>query len=194
MSSINSKTVGSQFKFQLTELMSTIRATNPHYVRTIKPNDGNKPALFNRHRVLVLTVLTILTSAAPAGPSPPPGASSVSRWLTLALGWATRSSCSTRVVEQLRCGGLLEAVRVARAGYPTRMPHAQFIVRYRMLESNPAKNERLAKVVKSGKADEINSCAKALLVSLRCSQTRLAFHPTRLSFEVSASHRVYNLG
>lgn len=35
-----------------------------------------------------------------------------------------------RVVEQLRSGGVLEAVRVARAGFPVRMSHRQFLDRY----------------------------------------------------------------
>lgn len=38
-----------------------------------------------------------------------------------------------RTTEQLRYGGVLEAVRVARAGYPVRMPHAAFYQRFRML-------------------------------------------------------------
>lgn len=38
-----------------------------------------------------------------------------------------------RTTEQLRYGGVLEAVRVARAGYPVRMAHAVFYQRYRML-------------------------------------------------------------
>lgn len=37
------------------------------------------------------------------------------------------------VVEQLRCGGVLEAVRVSRAGYPTRYPHDVFMARYHVL-------------------------------------------------------------
>jgi myosin-5 len=37
------------------------------------------------------------------------------------------------VVEQLRCGGVLEAVRVSRAGYPTRYPHEAFLARYQIL-------------------------------------------------------------
>ncbi|OQS07786.1 myosin, partial [Thraustotheca clavata] len=35
-----------------------------------------------------------------------------------------------RVVEQLRCNGVLQAVQVARAGYPVRMLHEEFISRY----------------------------------------------------------------
>ena len=37
------------------------------------------------------------------------------------------------VVEQLRCGGILEAVRVARAGYSNHYPHSEFVRRYRCL-------------------------------------------------------------
>ena len=35
-----------------------------------------------------------------------------------------------RIVEQLRYGGVLEAVRVARAGFPVRYPHSEFVTRY----------------------------------------------------------------
>ena len=38
-----------------------------------------------------------------------------------------------RTTEQLRYGGVLEAVRVARAGYPVRLLHSAFYQRYRML-------------------------------------------------------------
>ncbi len=37
------------------------------------------------------------------------------------------------IIEQLRCGGVLEAVRVSRAGYPTRYPHDVFLARYYIL-------------------------------------------------------------
>ncbi len=39
----------------------------------------------------------------------------------------------TRCVEQLRYGGVLEAVRVARAGFPVRLVHSEFYCRYRPL-------------------------------------------------------------
>ena len=38
-----------------------------------------------------------------------------------------------RLTEQLRYGGVLEAVRVARAGYPVRLTHGSFYTRFRML-------------------------------------------------------------
>jgi hypothetical protein len=41
-----------------------------------------------------------------------------------------------RVAEQLRYGGVLEAVRVARSGFPVRMPHSDFYQRYRGLVAN----------------------------------------------------------
>jgi len=37
------------------------------------------------------------------------------------------------VAEQLRCGGILEAVRVSRAGFTQHYPHEDFVKRYRML-------------------------------------------------------------
>ena len=41
-----------------------------------------------------------------------------------------------RTTEQLRYGGVLEAVRVARSGFPVRLTHADFYLRYRPL-ANP---------------------------------------------------------
>lgn len=41
-----------------------------------------------------------------------------------------------RIAEQLRYGGVLEAVRVARSGFPVRLSHADFFARYRPL-ANP---------------------------------------------------------
>jgi len=81
------KTVGQQFKEQLTSLIENVQKTDPHYIRCIKPNDAAKPMLMTRKRT----------------------------------------------TEQLRYGGVLEAVKVARAGFPVRLPHAAFYQRYRML-------------------------------------------------------------
>jgi myosin-5 len=41
-----------------------------------------------------------------------------------------------RITEQLRYGGVLEAVRVARSGFPVRLTHSDFYARYRSL-ANP---------------------------------------------------------
>ena len=47
-----------------------------------------------------------------------------------------------RVAEQLRYGGVLEAVRVARSGFPVRLPHAEFVRRYAALGPPLLKGDR----------------------------------------------------
>ncbi|KAH8096421.1 hypothetical protein JL720_3792 [Aureococcus anophagefferens] len=74
-----------RFRGSLGSLLFEIRATRPHFIRCLKPNDRNLPDLIS----------------------------------------------AQRLVEQLRYCGVLEAVRVARAGYPVRLPHADFARRYR---------------------------------------------------------------
>ena len=86
-SSSKTRTVGMQFKDQLSDLMRKVETTEPHYIRCLKPNDKAKPKMLVR----------------------------------------------SRLTEQLRYGGVLEAVRVARMGYPVRLPHADFFSRYRLL-------------------------------------------------------------
>lgn len=81
------KTVGQQFKEQLTSLIESVEKTDPHYIRCLKPNDAAKPLMLTRKRL----------------------------------------------TEQLRYGGVLEAVRVARMGYPVRLNHGAFFRQYRML-------------------------------------------------------------
>ncbi|KAL8092923.1 myosin-6-like [Apium graveolens] len=56
------------------------------------------------------------------------------------------------VLQQLRCGGVMEAIRISCAGYPTRKPFYEFVDRFGIL----------APGVLSGSSDEINAC-KSLL-------------------------------
>ncbi|CAI5513551.1 unnamed protein product [Closterium sp. Naga37s-1] len=79
--------LGSSFKQQLAELMSTLSTTEPHYVRCVKPNAQNKAGIFENHNVL----------------------------------------------QQLRCGGVLEAIRISCAGFPTRRTFEEFLDRFNML-------------------------------------------------------------
>jgi len=43
------------------------------------------------------------------------------------------------IADQLRCAGVIEAVRVSRVGYPQRYTHAMFVARYRILGSKSLK-------------------------------------------------------
>ena len=46
------KTVGSQFRDSLNELMATLTSTEPHYVRCIKPNDDKAAFDFDHKRAV----------------------------------------------------------------------------------------------------------------------------------------------
>ncbi|KAH8063026.1 hypothetical protein JL722_2180 [Aureococcus anophagefferens] len=106
------ETVGSKFRSQLRDLMRQIAATKCRYVRCIRPNQGRK-----RERNAQLQRL-------------------------LARPFSTRPNDAARpidskdafhrlpVVEQLRCCGVLSALRVARAGYPDRKPLRAFVERF----------------------------------------------------------------
>ncbi|ONH93354.1 hypothetical protein PRUPE_8G228100 [Prunus persica] len=79
--------ISSRFKQQLQHLMETLNATEPHYIRCIKPNNVLKPAIFE----------------------------------------------NINVVQQLHSGGVLEAVRIKCAGYPTYRNFFEFLTRFRIL-------------------------------------------------------------
>ncbi|KAF4705085.1 hypothetical protein FOZ63_012578, partial [Perkinsus olseni] len=80
-------TISGEFKQQLNELMDTVRETEPHFIRCIKPNPMNLPDVYDR-------------------PS---------------------------VCEQLRYGGVLQAIQVSRAGYPVRISHEDCWLDYMQL-------------------------------------------------------------
>ncbi|KAK8955413.1 hypothetical protein KSP40_PGU016919 [Platanthera guangdongensis] len=82
--------IGTRFKQQLQSLLETLSATEPHYIRCVKPNNLLKPAIFENNNVL----------------------------------------------QQLRCGGVLEAIRISCAGYPTRRTFDEFIDRFGILAPN----------------------------------------------------------
>ncbi|GJW50907.1 myosin-6-like protein [Tanacetum coccineum] len=56
------------------------------------------------------------------------------------------------VLQQLRCGGVLEAIRISCAGYPTRKPFDEFVDRFGIL----------APEVLDGNSDEIHACKRLL--------------------------------
>nr|XP_018669541.1 myosin-10 isoform X2 [Ciona intestinalis] len=84
------RTVGALYKDQLQKLMSTLRNTNPNFVRCIIPNYEKRPGKIMAHLVL----------------------------------------------EQLRCNGVLEGIRICRQGFPNRVPFQEFRQRYEILTPN----------------------------------------------------------
>ncbi|KAK8685437.1 hypothetical protein V6N13_041438 [Hibiscus sabdariffa] len=102
--------IGSAFKQQLQALLETLSATQPHYIRCVKPNNALKPAIFENKNVL----------------------------------------------QQLRCGGVMEAIRISCAGFPSRKPFREFAVRFSILAP-----ELLPKI-KSGSFDEVSASKKIL--------------------------------
>ncbi|CEG45057.1 myosinlike protein [Plasmopara halstedii] len=81
------KSLGSQFKTSLAQLMDNIRTTNSHYVRCIKPNSNKSSTEFNKRMI----------------------------------------------VEQLRSAGVIEAIRITRSGYPSRLTPAELATRYAIM-------------------------------------------------------------
>ncbi|XP_077055719.1 myosin-9a [Siphateles boraxobius] len=84
------RTVGQLYKEQLTNLMTTLRNTNPNFVRCIIPNHEKKAGKLVHNLVL----------------------------------------------EQLRCNGVLEGIRICRQGFPNRIVFQEFRQRYEILTPN----------------------------------------------------------
>ena len=81
------RTAAQKHKEQLSNLMSLLNSTHPHFVRCIIPNHKKRPKLLNAPLVL----------------------------------------------DQLRCNGVLEGIRIARTGFPNRLPFSEFRQRYEVL-------------------------------------------------------------
>ncbi|XP_060947623.1 myosin-9a [Limanda limanda] len=81
------RTVGQLYKEQLGNLMTTLRNTNPNFVRCIIPNHEKKAGKLESHLVL----------------------------------------------DQLRCNGVLEGIRICRQGFPNRIVFQEFRQRYEIL-------------------------------------------------------------
>ncbi|XP_044138322.1 myosin-10-like isoform X3 [Bufo gargarizans] len=84
------RTVGQLYKESLAKLMSTLRNTNPNFVRCIIPNHEKKAGKLEPHLVL----------------------------------------------DQLRCNGVLEGIRICRQGFPNRIIFQEFRQRYEILTPN----------------------------------------------------------
>ncbi|XP_062166607.1 myosin-8-like [Alnus glutinosa] len=98
--------MGSRFKQQLQALLEILSATEPHYIRCVKPNNLLKPAIFENSNIL----------------------------------------------QQLLCGGVMEAIRISCAGYPTRKTFDDFLRRFGILAPD----------VLDGSYDEVIACKRLL--------------------------------
>ncbi|OBU01826.1 hypothetical protein VE01_00548 [Pseudogymnoascus verrucosus] len=87
------RTVAQRHKEQLSNLMTQLHSTHPHFVRCIIPNHKKKP----------------------------------------------KQLSAPLVLDQLRCNGVLEGIRIARTGFPNRLPFSEFRQRYEVLCRNMPK-------------------------------------------------------
>ena len=66
------------------------------------------------------------------------------------------------IADQLKCAGVLEAVRVSRVGFPQRYPHAHFVERYRILSS-----KSVEKMKNSGSKAQTDVLVASVLSEMR---------------------------
>jgi len=118
-SSYRFSSVASRFKAQLADLMAALAEMEPHYVRCVKPNGLNSPALFE--------------------PAP--------------------------VLHQLRCGGVLEAVRISCAGFPAKIPYADFVDHFWALAPSGAAAAAANANANASSDDDVDAAAARAIVS-----------------------------
>jgi len=68
-----------------------------------------------------------------------------------------------RVTEQLRYGGVLEAVRVARSGFPVRLLHAEFFAKYRLLAPSVSIDNELPMFLSESKFSSLKLLSTSLV-------------------------------
>lgn len=102
---------------QLQALLETLSATEPHYIRCVKPNNVLKPAIFENNDVLQQlrcgVSSNILVNL---------GAGIVECFCYILYSW---------YINLIQ--GVMEAIRISCAGYPTRKPFQEFISRFSVL-------------------------------------------------------------
>ena len=123
--------VVAKFQQQLAELLAIVESSETHFVRCIKPNilkQGAPNSGRRYHRPLTRlqgdlghVPASLLTNDI-AFPAP---------FLFTAL--AANLWEDGMVSKQLRCSGIMEAVRVIAAGYPDRVPHSEILGRFAAL-------------------------------------------------------------
>ncbi|GBG30838.1 Myosin-6 [Hondaea fermentalgiana] len=149
-------TVGSHFKNQLASAMAVIRASDPHYVRCLKPNAANKAGRFER----------------------------------------------VPMVNQLRYSGVIELVRVTKAGYPSRFTLGDFVERFAVLGFGLRKAAKEGmKLAKSGDRKAQRAVCEKICkniklkhgVDYQIGQTKMFLRQATLSYiEMKKAERTYD--
>lgn len=178
-----------QVKMDLALLLKEIETTTPHYVKCFKPFDREIDAEALNARTLSVgasNAATITTIMPPTPPSPKPIIQSSSnknanrslptpptpKPLVSALKKEkdpkSIAFSQVKVAEQLRYSGILDAVRIGRVGFRTRLPYVEFYNRYRILANDLTEVEfdGPAFAPHDITAERSKELAKALLVSL----------------------------
>ena len=103
-SALGAASVGSQFKASLNELLKLLNSSEAHYVRCVKPN---------AHKL----------AAGTGDGSGTGGGGTANLWGGGGIGSGGKGDSfdMNMVAEQLRCAGVVEAVKVARSCYPNRV-------------------------------------------------------------------------
>lgn len=105
-------TLSTQFKKSLDLLMKTLSSCQPFFIRCIKPNEFKRPMVF-----AILFLLSCRIRSTNIWPC------------KIFLQMFDRGLCC----RQLRYSGMMETIRIRRAGYPIRHGFREFVERYRFL-------------------------------------------------------------
>jgi hypothetical protein len=95
-------------------------------------------------------------------------------------------------IEQLRCGGVLDAVRVSRAGHPTRHPHDVFMARSHILgdpvDKTPQSPLFTSSVVSAHDADKQKEL-KSLISKVACDLWQIDHEVLQAQLKVEKARR-----
>ncbi|CAB1418909.1 unnamed protein product, partial [Pleuronectes platessa] len=139
-------TVSSQFRDSLHSLMGTLSASNPFFVRCIKPNMDKWQWPVNKIDSLGNAVVLF-------GAYPAPGALHVDPLSDQAACSKASQFDPDIVLNQLRYSGMLETVKIRRAGFPVRRTFMDFYSRYKMILKSKIHSD-----------DEKQSCLELLML------------------------------
>ncbi|RLN76395.1 hypothetical protein BBJ28_00006365, partial [Nothophytophthora sp. Chile5] len=70
------------------------------------------------------------------------------------------------IVNQLRCAGVIEAIRVSRSAYPSRMPHLECVKKFRVLLSSSLPPQQNHSALNNADAEQIKSQCEQLMTKL----------------------------